>query len=186
MHAKRVMLRIFVLSCAATLVPTLVGAVDVVCGDATQMSRYIRSTDPSQMSDGTCAIIGKANVASQRALVESQPLDKPIRYLKVVGGLATSKTQAEKDAADAVAASDLAASQVFVDETTSAVNDLCGTALLSDIDTRIDALKGNLKTSIDAVTNIASAQSALTSMNNIYAAAFKKIARCIVARRFTR
>lgn len=160
--------------------PTLVCAEDVVCGDASQMSRYLRSIDPSRVTDPTCTLISKANTGSQRALVESLPL----RYLKVIGGLATAKTQAEKDAADAVVADQQAASQVFVDEATN--SDFCNTVTFATLENRLDTLAAALQTDIDATTNIATAKVAMTNMKAALVVGLKKTLKCLIARRFVR
>ena len=66
-------------------------------------------------------------------------------------------------------------------ETEIAANDLC-TATLAEIDSRIDTTRDALNTDISAIGNLAQARTVMTSMNNTYAAAFKKVARCLKAR----
>jgi hypothetical protein len=164
--------------------PLLTMAEDGVCGDATVMTRYIASTDPSKMpatvGGKPCVLISKANTPAQRALVQATAP----HYLKVVGGLAVEMTQGEKDVVDAAEAAAQAVTQAHMDE--SANNTLCNTATESDITTRVNTIHDNIATDIAAVTNIATAKTALTSMNDIYAAVFKQLGRCLVARRFVR
>jgi hypothetical protein len=166
------------------LVPWWVTAEDGVCGDATVMTRYLVSMDPSKMPPAVggkpCVVISKANTPAQRALVQATAP----HYLKVVGGLAVEMTQGEKDVVNAAEAAAQAVVQAHVDETTA--NTLCNTATESDITNRVNTIHDNIGTDIAAVTNIATAKTALTSLNDAYAAAFKQLGRCLVARRFVR
>jgi hypothetical protein len=164
--------------------PLLTMAEDGVCGDATSMTRYIPSTDPSKMpatvGGKPCVVISKANTPAQRALVQATAP----HYLKVVGGLAVEMTQGEKDVVDAAEAEAKAEAQAHIDETTT--NTFCNTATESDVTTRVNTVHDNIATDIAAVTNIATAKAALTSMNDTYATALKQLGRCQVARRFVR
>jgi len=63
-------------------------------------------------------------------------------------------------------------------------NDLC-TATLAEVNARIDVAKAAIQADIDAATNIATAKIAMTTMNNQYAGAFKKVARCVLSRHLT-
>jgi hypothetical protein len=164
--------------------PFLAMAEDGVCGDATSMTRYIISTDPSKMpatvGGKPCVLISKANTPAQRALVQATAP----HYLKVVGGLAVEMTQGEKDVVDTAEAAARAEAQAHIDETTT--NTFCNTATESDVTTRVNTVHDNIATDIAAVTNIATAKTALTSMNDTYATALKQLGRCLVARRFVR
>lgn len=105
----------------ALFVPTPGWTEDFPCGDANGLTRYIESVDPSRVTDPTCSPVPEANVPAQKALVASFPQKNHLghfKYLKVVGGLAVEKTQAEKDAADAAHAAALAA-----EEAAKVVND---------------------------------------------------------------
>lgn len=70
--------------------------------DTGKFVKYVPSIDPSQAGANSVEISG-ANTASQRSLVASLPS----KYLKIVNGLATEKTQQEKDSADAAEAAAL-------------------------------------------------------------------------------
>lgn len=92
-------------------------AEDFACGDATQLTQYIESRDPSRVSDGTCVAIPEGSVAAQRSLVAALPR----KYLKVVSGLAVEKTVQEKadaDTAEAAAQAAAAAAQAVSDGAT--------------------------------------------------------------------
>lgn len=65
--------------------------------------------------------------------------------------------------------------------TGSGGNDYCS-AELSSIDTKLDALKAANQADINGITNIASAKTALTNINNRYDVALRKIAKCLRAR----
>jgi len=60
-------------------------------------------------------------------------------------------------------------------------NDLC-TAELDDIVTRINSEQATIQAQIDATTNVASAKTAMTTMNTRIAAALRKVAKCLKAR----
>jgi len=60
-------------------------------------------------------------------------------------------------------------------------NNLC-TATLAQIVSRIDAAKATIQTDIDSTVTLLNARTALTTMNNQYAEALKKIAKCMFAR----
>jgi hypothetical protein len=104
-------------------------------------------------------------------------------HIKVVSGLMVEMTQGEKDAVDAAL---VAADPHKPYKDDIAANNLCDTATLATVTGRLDTVKAALDTDINAVTNIATAKTALANLNTAYAAAFKKIATCIVDRRFVR
>ena len=103
----------------------------------------------------------------------------PEQYRKVVAGVVTEMTQAEKDIVDApgIAAAALAASY----QTEISTNDLCE-ATLAQIASRIDSEKATIDTAISGASNIAGVKTVLLDMNTRYAAAFKKIGKCVRAR----
>jgi len=77
-----------------------------------------------------------------------------------------------------------AAATLKVDAGTEiAGNNLCTQASLAAIDTVIDNAAAAIQTDIDATTNIATAKTAMTTMKATMAAAFKKVARCLLAYR---
>ena len=103
----------------------------------------------------------------------------PERYRKISGGVVVEMSQAEKDAIDAPAVAAAALQASYDTEISS--NDLCD-ATLDELVTRINAERDTIQTAIDGTTNIASARTAMTSMNTRYAAAFRKVAKCLKAR----
>src|SRR5262245_42628628 len=159
--------------------PGLVDADDFVCGDATQMTRYQPSIDPSRVTDPTCFQIPKAETPAQRQLVSTVPS----YYLKVdmTTHLAIEKTQAEKDQVDQQRAAAAAVEQSYRDE--RAQNDLCNTTLLAEIDTRVDQRRQQIQTNIDTATNITQIKQVLTQLNQQIATSFQQTLRCLVALR---
>jgi hypothetical protein len=167
----------------SALAPRLqvVWADDFVYGDEGGLTRYIESIDPSKAPPGGTPV-SKTDTPAQRALLHTVPL----RYLKVVGGLAVEKTQAEKDSADAADASVRAERQAWVNEITN--QDICAAAspaeVIALIDAFYDAEVAAMTTDITAVTNIATAKAALVtvaqqvSQQRMY---IKKLARCLRA-----
>jgi hypothetical protein len=162
------------------LLPCLAAADDFVCGDATHLTRYLPSVDPTTVTDGTCTAVAEANLPAQRTLLQTIPR----RYLKVVNGAAVEMTQGEKDAVDALLATQQAALQAFRDEI--ATDDLCGAAAMADINTRLTTIRANLQTAIDAITNIATAKTALGQMADTLMQIDQRIARCLLATRRAR
>jgi hypothetical protein len=159
--------------------PCLVGAEDFVCGDATLMTRYLPSMDPSRVTDGTCTQISKANTPAQRALVQATPP----RYLKVVGGLAVEMTQPEKDAVDAASAAQAAVRQLLLDELTTSAT--CNADTLATVNTRLATRKATLDAQIDgiAAANLASLKAGLHGVVDDEYLVFQAIARCLTALR---
>src|SRR5262245_61147810 len=159
--------------------PGLVLGDDFVCGDATQMTRYQPSIDPTRVTDPTCYAISKEQTPAQRQLVSTVPS----YYLKLdmTTHLAIEKTQAEKDQVDQQRAAAAAVEQSYRDE--RAQNDLCNTNLLSEIDARVDQRRQQIQTNIDAATNITQIKAVLTQLNQQIATSFQQTIRCIVALR---
>lgn len=153
-------------------------AEDYACGNSILLTRYIMSVDPSKITDGTCTVISKGNTVSQRALVTATPQ----RYLKVIGGLATEMTVAEKGNVDAAIATLASARQVFVDEI--AQQDICSQVTLADIDTKFTQIAALIQADIDNVTLISAASSkqAMTTIARELGVVVKKIARCVLSR----
>jgi hypothetical protein len=110
-------------------------------------------------------------------------------------------TQAEKDAIDAPELAAEMERQAYATEIGN--NSICDATLQqigdvidarrADFQTQIDTAKANLQTSINASTNIATARTAMTAMNNTYATGYglladdlvavtKQIGRCLKAR----
>lgn len=145
--------------------------------------------DPAQVTDPTCAVVTKASgaTAAQLALITSTIRGAPApKYLKVVDGLAVAMSTAEQDAVDADLAAKAAAAQALHDEVTT--QDLCSSATLAEIDTKIDtfmdAAVAVMTTDITAVTNVATAKTALATVAQQLSnqrVAYKKILRCLVA-----
>jgi hypothetical protein len=101
------------------------------------------------------------------------------RYLKVVGGFATAMTTAEQDAVDADLAAKAAAQQVFQDE--ASTQDFCSSATLAAVNTYLNNINASITADIAAITNIATAQTAMTTMKTQFGLALQKIARCVIA-----
>ena len=92
----------------------------------------------------------------------------------------TEMNQAQKDAMDAPDVAESQRQMVFESEVTT--NDLC-TAILSEIESRIDTEVAALQAQLDATTTAAEVKAHLR--NQLYpklGAVFKKIAKCIRAR----
>lgn len=176
-------------------------AADVVCGDATHLTRYIQSVDPSKApNDPLCSVIGldttavgDAEVASQRAILANNPF----RYLKKVNGLAVVMTQPEKDAVDLALSNAAAARQEFADELTS--QDVCSSPTLLEIANKIDAFydssAATMTAAISPITNgngaanITAIKQALITVAQELSQqriAVKKLARCVLATRKAR
>lgn len=172
--------RLAVVLCLAF--PALAHAEAIICGNTTQLYYFYASIDPTKVP--TCpgpfikTVLAKNVTASQRTLYDSITRKD---YIKVVDGLMVEMSQPEKDAVDAAIIANNPV-KPYLDEI--AVNNLCDTATLATVVSRIDTIQTSLQADIDAVTNIATAKTALTNMNVAIAGAFKKIAKCIIARRF--
>ena len=98
---------------------------------------------------------------------------------KCSGNTVITMTQTEQDAINAPAVAEAALQASYDAEVTG--NDLCS-ATLAEIDSRINTTRDSLNTEIAAIGNLAQARTVMTSMNTTYAAAFRKIARCIKSR----
>lgn len=165
---------------------TVASAEDFVCGDASRMTQYIASRDPSKVQDTTCTMISQANTPPQRELVQQFPeyFDGEFVHLKVEGGLAVQRTPEEEQAIQAKMAAAQQAAQNYQDETVN--NNFCDTPSLQAVDSRIMAARDSLQQKIDQVGNINQAKAAMTELNNTYAQASRQLARCMIARRFVR
>ena len=161
-------------------------AADVVCGDATKMTRYLASVDASTVQDATCSKIPKDQTPAQRELVQQYPeyFDGEFVHLKVEGGLAVQRTPEEEQPIQAKMAAQAQAAQNYQDETVN--NNFCDTASLQAVDSRIIAARNSLQAKIDQVGNINQAKTAMTEINNTYAQASRQLARCMIARRYVR
>ena len=93
-------MRIFLTASLLLLCAVPVLAADFACGDATRLTRYIASADPSTISDPTCTKLSEADTPAQRILLQS---NLP-RYFKILDGLIVMMTQAERDVVDAAVA----------------------------------------------------------------------------------
>ena len=166
-------------------------AEDFVCGNAARpqcaasvgATRYIRSLDPSFVTDPTCFMIPEASVVAQRALVESMgtPEKQPNGrcHLKVVAGLAVEMTQPEKDVVNAAIQAVLDDQQAYEDAVAN--NDLCS-ATLDQLATAKASLDSNLTGDIAGITNIATAKTELQDMMTRLTNALEKLMRCIRGR----
>lgn len=100
-------------------------------------------------------------------------------YWKCSGNQVVAMSQVEQDAVDAPALADAALHASY--DTEVASNNLC-TATLAEIDSRIDTEKAAIDTTITSASNVAGVKTAMLNANARYAAAFKKVARCIKSR----
>lgn len=180
----------------------------IVCGDATALRTFYPSLDPTRLSPfpADCAVVSKADTASQRALLEGGVV--PLRHIKVVNARAVEMTQPEKNAVDAQIVLQQAALQLFKDELIQ--QDVCSKGLFADLqavlDTRkanrqdqITTARNNLQTDIDALAtaNLATLKAGLTQVNATYYnittgllteqyTLIEKLARCLLAFRKAR
>lgn len=168
---------------------TVAHAEDFVCGDGvrpqcantTGATRYIRSVDPSQVTDPTCAVIPEAETAVQRQLIETVAASHAHGrcHLKVVAGLAVEMSQGEKDTVNVAIQAIADERQAYEDAVTN--NDLCS-ATLAELDTAKTALLNNLQGDIDGISNIATAKTELADMMVRLVNALEKLMRCIRGR----
>lgn len=168
------------------LVPFSVSAEDYVCGDATVLTRYQPSVDPTLMPGSvggkSCSLIGKAQTATQRTLVQSVPA----YYLTVVGGLAVEMTQPDKDAVDASRAAEAAARLALLDVVQT--DTFCATADLGTIASRLATRKATKQAAIDAIAaaNLATLKAGLGALLDEEYFLSEKILMCLFASRRTR
>jgi hypothetical protein len=155
------------------------------CADTTGATRYIRSVDPSKVTDPTCVMLDEnatpGITASQRALVETVSASHVHGrcHLKVEAGILVEMTQPEKDVVNAAIQAVLDEKQAYEDAATN--NDLCH-ATLAELDTAKTALMTNLQGDIDGISNIATAKTELTDMMTRLVNALEKLMRCIRGR----
>ena len=161
-------------------------AADVVCGDATKMTRYLASVDASTVQDATCSKIPKDQTPAQRELVQQYPeyFDGEFVHLKVEGGLAMQRTPEEEQPIQAKMAAQAQAAKNYTDETVN--NNFCDTASLQVVDQRIADMQNTLQTAINGVTNLTQTKTVMGQINTTYAEAARKLARCVIARRYVR
>jgi len=179
-------MRFVVFLLALLLTPLVASAELVVCFDSARplgsQFYYNQSVDPSKVADPNCSVVTAASnqTPSQLALINSTIRSVPApRYLKVVGGFATAMTTAEQDAVDADLAAKAAAQQVFQDE--ASTQDFCSSATLAAVNTYLNNINASITADIAAITNIATAQTAMTTMKTQFGLALQKIARCVIA-----
>lgn len=200
----------------AALLLVLIGAVGahaalVNCGTPEQFSHQYLS-DPSQVHDPTCTALPKPTSQAERdaqqaqqALVQQFRQAGTLYYLKVVDGLVVEKTQAEKDAVDAARALQQQAATNYQQELTT--QELCNTAALQQISSRMQTRHDNLATTIQtkhddlaaqidaiATANLAALKGGLHALNDALAQGLGKlndreakdveeVARCLRAAR---
>ena len=147
-----------------------------VCGDADGVREFHpANVGPANIPAPDCFVIPENETTAQVALWDSTP-DK--RHLAVVGGVLVLKSQAAIDAiatadtAAAAAAAELAAEQV--------ANPVCNATSLQEALAKIQTQKDAMQADIDAITTIATAKTALTTMNNRLTAIDANIVKCVV------
>ena len=164
----------------------------VICGTAQQFTRAF-SADPTQVTDPTCTVFPKPTnqaqrdaMEAQKALIQSFMDAHTLRYLKVINGQAVEKTAGEKQAVDDAIAADVAVATEYQQELAN--QDLCNTASLSTITSRIQTLHDNLETTINtkhddnataiaaiAAANLASLKGGLNTLNDSMALGLKAL-----------
>jgi hypothetical protein len=149
-------------------------ASDIVCGDASGLTGYQTSVDPSQVPPG-CFLIAKEATASQRALY-TETVQK--RYLKVVDGLLVLKTAAEQAAVDAAIVQEVAALAVL---SAAAAESVC-TGTLASVASVLTADAAQVQGAIDAVTSVETAKAALTTLQTHVYALVQRLAQCVGVR----
>jgi hypothetical protein len=168
------------------LVPLVASAELAVCFNASRplgsQFSHNPSVDPTKVTDPNCSVVTKASgqTASQLALINSTIRGAPApKYLKVVSGLAVAMTTGEQDAVDADLAAKASAQQLFQDEATT--QDFCSSATLAAVNTYLNNINASITTDIAAITNIATAQTAMTTMKTQFGLVIQKMARCLIA-----
>jgi hypothetical protein len=159
-----------VLTCVA-----VVEAEDFVCGNGvrpqcaqtTGATRYIRSMDPSKVTDPTCVLLDENTMpgitASQRALVETVTASHAHGrcHLKVDGSILVEMTQPEKDVVNTAIAIAAMPGEDMQEEVAN--EDLCKSATLdiitqkmtnqrTNLQATFDTARASIQTDIDAVT----------------------------------
>lgn len=120
------------------LLPGWGAAEDGYCGDANGVTELVHSVDRTLIIAQGCFALPKGATLSNTALL----IDNPLRHLKVVTGVLTRKTQAERDAADAALAAQQAAEATRQATLSAALgNQACNNVSVATIDARIDALE---------------------------------------------
>lgn len=126
-----------------------------VCGDTTQMTQAFYR-DPSFDRPANCNLVPAPQVDAQVHLIQSffPPQMNPSRpdYLKVLAGLATEKTQAEKDAVDAALLAQQQAAQELANERAS--NIFCNQQDVNAGTNAIAQRKTALYAQIDAISTL--------------------------------
>ena len=160
----------------------------VVCGDSNGVTKVITSIDPSKVQGlgiPNCTVLtknlGVSTLDTQKTLYNNTPL----RYLKVTSGLLDVKTQSEKDAVDAVIATQVTAKQELIDESDTK-NQMCNPISLQQIKNRVTTINDTLnnqidghtataQTSIDNLVTLVQAKTALTTLNTEMTASIKQV-----------
>lgn len=155
------------------------------CADTTGATRYLRSVDPSTVSDPSCTMLDDNTTpgitADQRALVTSVAAGHANGrcHLKVVDGLLVEMDAGEKDTVNAAIQAVLDEQQDYEEAVSN--NDLCN-ATLAELDTAKTQLLTNLQGDIDGISNIATAKTELADMMQRLVNALEKLMRCIRGR----
>lgn len=139
------------------LLPALGWAGFYVCGDTNQLTQAFYDDPTSPRANApTCNAVPATQVDAQVALIQSflPPHMNPGRldYLKVLAGLATEKTQAEKDAVDAALQAQRDAQQALATE--RATNIFCNQQDVNAGTNAIAARKAALYAQIDAISTL--------------------------------
>jgi hypothetical protein len=165
------------------LLPSLVWAGDRVCGNSTDAAgptdgvlSYVESVDNTDLPAG-CVAVPEDDIVTQRALKDTPGFDR--RKYRVVSSLMTLKSQSVRDAIDAADAATAATRAAILAEFTT--NEACNVTSLQEAIDKIETQRAAIQTDIDAVTNIATAKTALTSANTRLTAIDKNIAKCLFA-----
>jgi hypothetical protein len=167
------------------LIPVVVHAELEVCfypGRPLGSQFTSRLVDPSKITEPECTEVRKdsGQTTAQLVLIGSTIRGAPApKYLKVVGGLAVAMSPAEQDAVDTDIATKAAEAKTFEDE--AKLQDFCSSATLAAVNTYLNTINASITTDIAAVTNIATAQAAMTTMKNQFGLAMQKMARCLIA-----
>lgn len=170
------------------LVGTPVHAGFYVCGDASQLQQAFYD-DPSSaraQSPG-CTSVPAEKVDAQVQLIQSflPPLMVPGRldYLKVLAGLATEKTQGEKDALDAAILAQQQAAAALANE--RATNVFCNQQDVNSGTTAIQQRKDALYAKIDQIStvNVATMKAGLKQVVDELATGFTLTTNCFTGRK---
>lgn len=155
----------------------------VICGDSNKLVYFEPTVDPTRAR--VCpepyvkTVLSEESTAGQIAYYEGKVIAGEVRYIRVLNGLMEDMTQAQKDAVDAPLIAEAERKASYQNEVVN--NNFCNEQVLANIDDKIEQVNQNLNTSINNVTNVATAKAALMDVKNTMISGFKKLTKCVRA-----